>query len=182
MIQLSFAVKYLETYASKAVEELRGCGRGQCRANKWEVRILRALLRLQLRAELFRQPTKNCGEVSRMEKPYWGRYSATYNEDSKHIFTILDKWAQLRTYYSYTGPVIRGANGGQCRGLIRIFMMMDSNPVSTAGLDYTFQVMMDSLHLKGKRSPNQMRRLVARFEINSFFHRVEDYEKLSQEI
>lgn len=181
MIQLSFAVKYFETYASKAVKEFRS-GRGHCSAEKWEVRILRVLLRLQLHAEVFDHPSANCGEVSQMKRSFWSRYSTTYNEDSKHISTMLDKWARLRTSYRYTDPVICSAKDGQYWGLIHIFMVMDSNRVSTPGLDYTFKVMKDSLFLKGKRSPNKMTRLVARFEIDSFFHRAKNYEKLSQEI
>ena len=181
MIQVSFAVKYFETYASKAVKELRG-GRGHCSAEKWEVRILRALLRLQLHAELFDHPTAKCGEMSQMDRSFWSRYSTTYTEDSEHISTMLDKWARLRTSYRYADPVICDAKDGQYRGLVHIFMTMDSNRVSTAGLDYTFKVMKDSLFLKGKKSPDKMTRLVARFEIDSFFHRAKDYEKLSQEI
>lgn len=182
MIQLSFAVKYFETYAGMSLREFRDYGRSHYHAEKWEVRILRVLLRLQLHAEVFEQPTAKCGEMSKMDRSFWGRYSTTYNEDSKHISTMLDKWAQLRTSHRYTDPFICDANDGDYRGLIHTFMMMDSNRVSTAGLSYTFKVMKDSLFLKGKRSPDKMTRLVARFEIDSFFHRAKDYERLSQEI
>ena len=185
MIKLSFAVKYFETYASKTVKKSRDSERDLRPAEKWELRIVRVLLRLQLHAEVFdddAQPTAKGGEVSKMDRSFWSRYSTTYYKDSKLISTMLDRWARLRTSHSYKDSFICSANDGQYRGLVHTFMMMDSNRVSTAGLDYIFKVMKESVFLRGERSPNKMTKLVARFEIDSFFHGAKRYEKLSQEI
>ena len=184
MIKLSFAVKYFETYACKTVKKSRDSGRGHRPAEKWELRIFRVLLRLQLHAEVFDddQPIAKGGEVSKMYRSFWSRYSTTYYEDSNHISTMLDRWVRLRASHSYKNPFICSANDGQYRGLVHIFMVMDANCVSMAGLDYIFKVMKDGLFLRGERSPDKMTKLVARFEIDSFFHRARHYEKLSQEI